>query len=169
MRERTLVRGVATVLAVGVALAIATPSIAGAARVRVVTVAALDQPVGSTFAPNGRIVYLERATGELRVLDQRTGRDHLWHRITGVNSDGERGALGVALHPRWPREPFVYVYVSRAPAGGELRNQLLRLRIGDSRVVARDVLLELSDRRSREPQRRAHRVRARRQALYRDR
>ena len=59
----------------------------------------------------------------------------LLHRITGVNSDGERGALGVALHPRWPREPWVYVYVSRAPAGGELRNQLLRLRI-DPRLRA---------------------------------
>ena len=113
----------------------------GAPSVRVVTVAELEQPVGFTFAPNGRIVYLERATGAVRSLDPRTGRDRLLHRITGVNSDGERGALGVALHPRWPREPWIYVYVSRAPAGGELRNQLLRLRIRDGRSVSRDVLL----------------------------
>ena len=113
----------------------------GAPSVRVVTVAELEQPVGFTLAPNGRIVYLERATGAVRSLDPRTGRDRLLHRITGVNSDGERGALGVALHPRWPREPWIYVYVSRAPAGGELRNQLLRLRIRDGRSVSREVLL----------------------------
>lgn len=129
-------------LAVGVSLSLASPTLAGSPPpVRVVTVAALDQPVGFTFAPNGRIVYLERATGELRQLDLRTGRDRLWHRLTGVSSDGERGALGVALHPRWPQMPYVYVYVSRTPTNGSLRNQLLRLRMRDGQAVGREVLL----------------------------
>jgi glucose/arabinose dehydrogenase len=109
--------------------------------VRVVTVAELDQPVGFTFTPRGRIVYLERATGRVRLLDPSTNRDRSWFRLSGVNSEGERGALGVALHPRWPRRPWVYVYVTRAPAGKELRNQLLRLRIRGGRAVALDVLL----------------------------
>jgi glucose/arabinose dehydrogenase len=77
----------------------------------------------------------------VRILDPDSGRDHLWHRITGVDSEGERGALGVALHPRWPRMPYVYVYVSRAPRDGALRNQVLRLRIRDGRSVGREVLL----------------------------
>lgn len=129
-------------MAVGLSLTLSTNATAATSPpVRVVTVARLDQPVGFTFAPNGRIVYLERATGEVRVLDPRNGRDRLWHRITGVNSDGERGALGVALHPRWPRRPFLYVYVSRTPAGKELRNQVLRLRMRDGRAVERAVLL----------------------------
>ena len=34
-----------------------------AASARVVPVATLDDPVGFTFTPNGRVVYLERATG----------------------------------------------------------------------------------------------------------
>lgn len=109
---------------------------------RAVTIAELDQPVGFTIAPNGRIVYLERASGELRVLDPGTGRDRRWARLRGVNSDGERGALGVALHPRWPRIPLVYVFVSRAPEGAALRNQVLRLRIRDDRAVERTVLLD---------------------------
>lgn len=128
--------------AIALAAVPSTPALAGGAPpVRVVTVAELDQPVGFTFAPNGRIVYLERATGEVRSVDPRAGRDRLWHRISGVNSDGERGALGVALHPRWPGKPWVYVYVSRTPSGTVLRNQLLRLRISDGRPVARQVLL----------------------------
>ena len=148
VREGTITRrrwrafGIAAA-AIALATAPSTVTVAGgvAPSVRVVTVAELDQPVGFTFAPNGRIVYLERATGQVRSLDPRSGRDRLWHRITGVNSDGERGALGVALHPRWPREPWVYAYVSRTPAGGVLRNQLLRLRIRDGRAVSRQVLL----------------------------
>jgi len=126
-----------------VSVSIAAPALAAGTppSVRVVTVAAVDQPVGFTFAPNGRIVYLERATGELRQLDPRTGHDRLLHRITGVDSDGERGALGVALHPRWPRMPSAYVYVSRTPPNGDLENQLLRLRIRDGRVVERTLLL----------------------------
>jgi glucose/arabinose dehydrogenase len=116
-------------------------SAGGAGGVRVVTVARLNQPVGFTFTPAGRIVYLERATGEMRILDPRSGRDRLWHRITGVDSEGERGALGVALHPAWPRMPFAYVFVSRTPRDGALRNQVLRLRIRDGRSVDRAVLL----------------------------
>jgi glucose/arabinose dehydrogenase len=136
-------RVIVTVAAVAIVAVSATAAAAGGggADARAVTVAELDQPVGFTFAPNGRIVYLERATGEIRLLDPRAGRDRLWRRITGVDDQGERGALGVALHPRWPRVRWVYVYVSRAPAGGELRNQLLRLRIRHGEARARQVLV----------------------------
>lgn len=120
-------RAVATAVA-AVALVLGTATGAVAARARVVPVAALDDPVGFTFTPNGRVVYVERATGEVRFLNPRTGADHLFFRIRGLNSDGERGALGVALHPAWPRQPFVYVYVTRAFGDRPLQNQLVRIR-----------------------------------------
>ena len=149
---------------VGAAVALlfgaAPASAGGAPDVRVVTVARLNQPVGFTFTPAGRIVYLERATGEVRVLDPSSGRDRLWHRITGVDSEGERGALGVALHPRWPRMPYAYVYVSRAPRSGALRNQVLRLRIRARALGGPRGAPELTDRCAREPQRRTDRVRS---------
>ena len=34
--------------------------------------------------------------------------------MPGVNGDGERGALGVALNPGWPHPHVVYVYVTRS-------------------------------------------------------
>jgi glucose/arabinose dehydrogenase len=142
-RRRSVARGgLSLVLALAIG-GIGSPASAGdpPPAVRAVTVAELDQPVGFTFTPRGRIVYLERATGRVRLLDPSSGRDRTWFRISGVNSDAERGALGVALHPRWPRKPWVYVYVTRAPAGKELRNQLLRARIHNGRAVAIDVLL----------------------------
>jgi len=114
---------------------------AAAPGVDVVSVATLDNPVGFTFTPVGKIVYLERATGRVRLLNPGTGSDRVLYRILGVNSDGERGALGVALHPDWPRQPFVYVYVTRAPGAAPLRNQLLRLRLVKGHLTDPQVLL----------------------------
>ena len=82
-------------------IAVAAP--AAAAAVKVVPVkTGLNGPSGFTFSPNGKIWYLERATGEVRILNPKTGADHLFYKIASVNSAGERGALGIALDPSWP-------------------------------------------------------------------
>src|SRR3954469_20160981 len=84
----------------------------------------LNGPSGFTFAANGVIWYLERGTGEVHTLDPKTGANHRVFTINGVNGDGERGALGIALSPRWPAKKVVYVYVTRN-SGGHLQNQLV--------------------------------------------
>jgi glucose/arabinose dehydrogenase len=120
--QLTIVTLAATVLAA----MLAVPASAGGVRaVRVQ--GGLDGPSGFTFTPNGTIVYLERGTGEVRFLNPKTGFDRRFFRIPGVSGAGERGALGVALHPGWPGKPFVYVFVTRS-AGGRLRNQIVRIR-----------------------------------------
>jgi aldose sugar dehydrogenase len=93
----------------------------------------LNGPAGFTFAPNGNIWYLERGTGEIRILNRSTGADHLFWKISHVNGSGERGALGIALHPKWPAQPFVYVYVTRTDHG-TLVNELLRIHVKNGRV-----------------------------------
>lgn len=45
-----------------------------------------------------------------------------------VAAVGEGGLLGLALHPRFPDTPFVYLYATRG-SGGELRNVLTRHRL----------------------------------------
>jgi glucose/arabinose dehydrogenase len=103
------------------------PALAGGFRaVRVAS--GLASPVGFTFTPGGRLVYLERHTGWLRFRNLQTDVDVRVHRVLGVNSDGERGALGVAVHPSWPAKPFVYVFVTRNTAKG-LRNEVLRIKV----------------------------------------
>src|SRR5919106_728893 len=132
----TLVATVA-VLLVGPAGQTTGPALAaGYKAVRVAS--GLASPVGFTFTPGGRLVYLERNTGWLRFRNLRTGVDVRVHRIRNVNSDGERGALGVALHPAWPTKRFAYVFVTRNTADG-LRNQVLRIRVenGDGVGVRR--------------------------------
>jgi glucose/arabinose dehydrogenase len=118
-----------------VVLAGLTPGSAVIARsTRAVTLKAvpvakgLNAPSGFTFAPDGSIWYLERGTGEVHRLIPSSGADHLVETITGVNGSGERGALGIALHPDWPKKKLVYVYVTRMHAG-HLQNQIVRFTV----------------------------------------
>jgi glucose/arabinose dehydrogenase len=120
------------ILVVGLMMSTAGRAIAAVKAVRVAV--GLASPVGFTFSPVGRLVYLERHTGWLRFRNLQTGFDRRVHRITNVNSDGERGALGVALHPDWPTKPFVYVFVTRNTVDG-LRNQVLRIKVVKGRGV----------------------------------
>ena len=148
MTTRTRPRPVtfaATLVAVAVALSAATPATASevAARraVRVAPVATgLNGPSAFTFQPNGRIWYLERGTGRVRILNPDTGSDRTFFTITGVDGDGERGALGIALHPDYPVRPFVYAYATRMQ-NGRLWNQLLRIRAEGGHGVGMSVLL----------------------------
>lgn len=87
----------------------------------------LNEPVAFTFSPDGRLWYVEKATGEIRVRNLATDGEHLFYDVARVNGDGERGMLGLALHPSYPTKPFVYVYVTRT-VNGHLRNQILRLK-----------------------------------------
>jgi aldose sugar dehydrogenase len=110
------------------------PALAGG--VRAVRVAGgLRAPVGFTFLPDGRLVYLERNTGWLRFRNLQTNADRRIYRITRVNSNGERGALGVAVHPDWPQEPYIYAFATRSTANG-LRNQVLRIRVENGEATA---------------------------------
>jgi aldose sugar dehydrogenase len=115
------------------------------ARVRARPVArGLNAPVGFTFAPNGSLVYLERHTGWLRFRNLRRDSDRRIYRVPNVNSDGERGALGVALHPRWPDRPFAFVFATRNTSAG-VRNQVLRIRIERGRATRVRVILSSPD------------------------
>jgi glucose/arabinose dehydrogenase len=100
----------------------------------------LNQPVAFTFGPGRKIWYVEKTTGEVRVHDLDTGADHRFVRVDGVNGEGERGMLGIALDPDYPDEPFVYLYATRSADGG-IRNQILRYRDDHGHGAGRTVLL----------------------------
>ncbi len=76
-------------------------------RLRTV-VAGLDQPTTAAFLGPNDILVLEKATGKVqRVVNgavQSTVLD------LAVNSGSERGLLGIALHPKFPATPYVYLY-----------------------------------------------------------
>ena len=101
----------------------------------------LNDPAGFTFGPGGLIYYLERGTGEVRTLNTSNGHERLIFTINGVSGIGERGALGIALNPKWPAVPYIYVYVTRK-AHGAMRNQLIRIRVQNGHGTGYKMLLQ---------------------------
>jgi glucose/arabinose dehydrogenase len=104
----------------------AAPASAGVPFTADPVVTGLDAPIAFTFTQNGRIFYVEKETGEIRIYNPATDHDALFYEMPGVVGDGERGMLGIALHPAYPSRPFVYVYATRM-VDGSLKNQILRL------------------------------------------
>ena len=94
-------------------------------------------PAAFDFNPSGRTVfYVERFTGRIRTFNRDTGRTRTFHRIKNIVSDGERGALGLALDPRWPNPKWVYVFVSRTASS----NRIYRYRKRGDGSVTRQLI-----------------------------
>jgi glucose/arabinose dehydrogenase len=99
---------------------------AGAGIVATRVAGGLNGPAAFTFLKGGRIVYAERGTGQIHIYDPTTHRNSRFFTIPGVNGDGERGALGVAVSPKWPHPRAIYVYATRSTPRG-LRNQIVKV------------------------------------------
>lgn len=76
----------------------------------------LEFPVSFAFAPDGRILVTEKA-GTIKVLDG--GQVRAWASLA-VDAGGEQGLLGLALHPEFSTNGWVYVYYTD-PANGSNR------------------------------------------------
>ena len=95
-------------------------------------------PTNLAFLRDGTIVYGEKDTGRIRLLSP-DGTDRVAARLP-VLGGAERGLLGLAVHPRFPEEPWLYVYYSDAPSA---RNVLVRVRLVGGRGEGRETLLQL--------------------------
>lgn len=105
-----------------------------------VVVTGLDTPWDLVWGPDGMIWVSERG-GRISRVDP-AGR----HRATagevgGVLESGEGGLMGIALHPDFPREPWLYAMHTYSSTGGT-RNRLVRLRWDGTRLGAQQVLLD---------------------------
>jgi glucose/arabinose dehydrogenase len=137
--------GAAVAVTAVTALLLATGPTASADIVSTpVTSATLAMPAAFTFDPDGMIWYGERASGQIRILDPSDESDDLFATVPNLNVDGERGLLGIALHPRYPDRPYVYVYVSRQVAG-KPRNQILRYTDEGGSGTARKLIWQAPD------------------------
>jgi glucose/arabinose dehydrogenase len=122
---------------VAVLIAVGLPAVsreqAHAATIGVQRVAAgLMEPVAFEFAPDGRIFYVERTTGEVRIVDG--SRNVLFTTIRGAES-----LVGIALHPDYPSTPWVYVW-GRRVLSGTTRDQLVRITDSDGTGTSKKVI-----------------------------
>lgn len=79
----------------------------------------LNQPMNVEFAADGRIFVAEKA-GRIKVFDSIADPTPTLFADLSVNvhNQHDRGLLGLALHPDFPAQPYVYVlYTYDAPPG----------------------------------------------------
>ncbi len=85
----------------------------------------LDQPTSMAFIDANNFFVLEKATGKV----QKILRDPSSSMVTAttvldlaVNSASERGLLGIALHPQFATNGYVYLYWSESNTGADTTN-----------------------------------------------
>jgi len=71
----------------------------------------LNTPVTMAFAPDGRLFFNELSTGRVRIVQQGLLVAQPFIDLA-VDTSGERGLLGLALHPQFATNGFVYVLYS---------------------------------------------------------
>ncbi|NHC44695.1 PQQ-dependent sugar dehydrogenase [Motilibacter aurantiacus] len=137
-------------LAAGLALPLtaATPAAAGpAAPARPAAVAAsatvtgtvatgLASPWGLAILPDGSAVVSSRDEGTVWRVPRGGGEPRRVGSVPGSVHSGEGGLLGLALHPGYPRQPWLYAYTTTASD-----NRIVRMRFDGSSLGATQVVL----------------------------
>jgi glucose/arabinose dehydrogenase len=79
----------------------------------------LAQPTSAAFLGDDDVLVLEKATGKVKRLQLSSSGAPTVTEVLDlpVNSASERGLLGIAVHPQFPRRPFVYLYWTESTSG----------------------------------------------------
>ena len=94
-------------------------------------VTGLEAPWSLVFLPDGRALVSERP-GRIRLIDGGALEPRPVAEID-VAQSGEAGLMGLALHPRYPADPYVYaMYTQDSPTGRT--NRVVRLRFDGARA-----------------------------------
>ena len=102
-------------------------------------VTGLDTPWDLAWGPDGQIWVSERG-GRISRVNPATGQRVSAGQIPDVTESGESGLMGIAFHPDFASQPYVYAAHSYTSGGG-LRNRLVRVRWDGQTLGAPEVLL----------------------------
>jgi len=80
----------------------------------------LDQPTSMAFIGPGDFLVLEKASGKVKRIVN--GLLHSTPLDLPVNNASERGLLGIALHPKFSQNGFVYLYWTESSTGVDTAN-----------------------------------------------
>ena len=80
-------------------------------------VSGLEQPIAMAFIGPDDMLVTEKASGQVKRVTAGAVAGVVLD--LAVNSSSERGLLGIALHPRFPRVPYVYLYNTESTTGAD--------------------------------------------------
>lgn len=87
----------------------------------------LDTPWGIVFLPDGTMLVTERP-GRIRLVDPKVkGEAKIIKSLSQVKEIGEGGLLGIALHPNFAEENYVYIYYTYTGDDNSTLNKVVRM------------------------------------------
>jgi hypothetical protein len=99
----------------------------------------LNFAVNLAFLPDGRILVAEKATGQIRVVEDGDLLDEPLVTLPVDATANETGLLGLAVDRDFPDQPWIYAYYSDATDG---MNRLVRMRLDGDEVGAPETLFD---------------------------
>ena len=96
----------------------------------------LKIPWEMAFLPEGTMLVTERPGTLLRI-----GKDRVAHPVEGVVHIGEGGLLGMALHPKFSENRWIYLFLTTVSGGG-LKNRVERYRFEADRLSERKIIID---------------------------
>jgi glucose/arabinose dehydrogenase len=98
----------------------------------------LSAPIDMAWVKGtNKVFFTEKNTGKVRVMEGRRLLNQACVNLD-VNASGERGALGIALHPRFEQNHFLYVYYTNA---SPLENRVDRFTVRNNRCRNRQGII----------------------------
>ena len=102
----------------------------------------LRVPWGLAFLPNGDLLATERG-GNVRIIRKDLGLDqNILLSIQEVKEIGEGGLLGIAIHPDYPKKPYVYFYYTYKGNNANIQNRLVRFTLQKEKFSDPQVLID---------------------------
>src|SRR5207244_11483981 len=87
----------------------------------------LNFPVSLRFAPDGRIFFTEKNTGNIRIIQQNgTLLPTPFATVNPIFNAEEAGLLGIALDPAFSSNNYVYVYYTYRDSGSFTHGHIVR-------------------------------------------
>jgi glucose/arabinose dehydrogenase len=96
----------------------------------------LEIPWEIAFLPNEEYLITERPGNLLKI-----GKDRQVIPIEGVTHIGEGGLLGLALHPNFQQNSYIYLYLT-SQSGGRLINRVERYKLNGTSLSDRQVIID---------------------------
>jgi glucose/arabinose dehydrogenase len=102
----------------------------------------LDIPWAIEFLPEGDMLVTERP-GTLLRIEQENGSFQESYQVEGVEHRGEGGLLGLALHPNYTQNNWIYLYMTTSPENSDLlQNRVVRYKFEDNRLSNSTTIIE---------------------------
>jgi len=100
----------------------------------------LDTPWAISFLPSGDMLVTERK-GTVKLIEK-TGKTQDVGVIAGAREIGEGGLLGMALHPEFAANNFIYFYYTYSSDGDNTLNRVVRMKYQDGKLGEEQIIAE---------------------------